>query len=195
MKSRQVGFHLFAAGILVVMLTNPFGILHKTKQNEKSARTLTGVDTSVPIVGTVPMVDFDEQYYIEQEQVKTYLAAVEQQRLADEYQKALDEQRIINEQSARRPAPARVNVSTPSSGSGDCAGVAAIVGWGTVQHESGGNPMAENGIYKGCAQIGLPWWNGACSGLNWTSVTDQATCAQIVMNTQGPSAWTGTYSR
>lgn len=83
--------------------------------------------------------------------------------------------------------------SAPRVVSGDCAAVAEVVGWGTVSRESGGNPGATNGIYLGCAQIGTPWWNGACAGLDWTNVADQATCARIVLNTQGPSAWATTW--
>lgn len=119
-----------------------------------------------------------------------YIATLEeQQRQVDAYLAALEAQRIAN-QRTQAPRP-----QVTSTGSGDCAAVAAIVGWGTVNRESGGNPLAENGIYKGCAQIGIPWWNGKCSGLDWTNPSDQATCAQIVMDSQGPSAWAGTYSQ
>jgi hypothetical protein len=135
---------------------------------------------------------FDPVAYDTQQQfdVEAYLAAVERQRQIDEYLAAVEAQRIADEQAARARSAPR---AAPAQVSGDCAAVAAVVGAGTVQRESGGNPLAENGIYKGCAQIGMPWWNGACAGLDWTNPSDQAECAQIVMRLQGPSAWATTY--
>lgn len=137
-----------------------------------------------------PFVDYDEQFALEVERraVAAYLAAVEEQRLVAEYLAGLEAER---QAAARRPA----SRSSGATVTGDCAKVAAVVGSGTVMRESGGNPGATNGIYLGCAQIGMPWWNGACSGLDWTNTDDQAACAQIVMDVQGPSAWAGTYGR
>lgn len=112
------------------------------------------------------------------------------QRSIDEYLAWRYEQDVAAWAAAHAPP----RTSSRAVNVGDCGLVAEVVGTGTVSHESGGNPLAENGIYKGCAQIGMPWWNGACSGLDWTSVADQAACARIVMNLQGPSAWAGTYS-
>jgi hypothetical protein len=158
------------------------------------------VKTRGPIIGILPMVDFEEQYYIEQEKIAAYFAALEAERIEREREVAEYLEGLYQAEQARLRQAANsarvqtpVRTQTPIVG-GDCSGVAAVIGWGTVQHESGGNPLAENGIYKGCGQIGLPWWNGACAGLNWTNPADQATCAQIVMNLQGPSAWRGTYS-
>lgn len=95
----------------------------------------------------------------------------------------------------RQHQPPRNPSSSPVLGSGDCSAVAAVVGWGTVKNESGGNPFVVNSSdHRGCAQISGGWWGGACSHLNWQDVNDQAECARIVLRLQGPSAWAGTYS-
>jgi hypothetical protein len=129
----------------------------------------------------------------QQYDVDAYLAAVEQQRLVDAYLAAVEAQRIADEAAARAAHPPQSVARAPAQVSGDCAEVAAVVGAGTVQRESGGNPAATNGQYLGCAQIGAGWWGGACSGLDWHNVSDQAECARIVMRLQGPSAWATTY--
>lgn len=191
---------LILSGLLLLGVYISDTVRNDSKQNETSVqkeRNVSAQKVRGPIVPFTPMLDFDEQYYIEEEKVINYIKA-ELQRQIDEflawrynedlaidaYLWAIGHPQIIR----KTPAPARSTVTT-----GDCSGVAAIIGSGTVTNESSWNPLAENGIYKGCAQIGLPWWNGACSGLNWTDVADQVTCTQIVMNTQGPSAWATTY--
>jgi hypothetical protein len=191
MRPRDIWLPIIALGLFLVILVDPCVIKVESKENETSGQAFalsskTGEDNNVPKVHVV-MLDFDEQYFIEQEKtaVAAYLAALETEWLAVEAY--LDG--LYQEQLARqRPQTSRSTVI-----SGDCAGVAVIIGSGTVQRESGGNPLAENGIYKGCGQIGMPWWNGACSGLDWTNPFDQAICAHIVMGIQGPSAWATTY--
>lgn len=106
------------------------------------------------------------------------------------YLDALEAARLAAETRARVPAP---TYHAPTTVSGDCAPVAAIVGWGIVNRESGGNPSAANpsGAY-GCSQTLLSHYNGGvCSGLDPYTVAGQAACTQILYDRGGLAPWSG----
>jgi hypothetical protein len=189
--------YLRIGAILLAILSLGATSAQGSQSQKQEKRSEPEVQVRGPILGTVVMTDFDEQYEIElQREIKEYLdiqfylnVVYPEQQAIEAYLWAI----------AHPPPPPAQPVYHAAGGvtvggvTGDCSAVAAIVGSGTVRRESGGNPLAENGIYKGCAQIGMPWWNGPCAGLNWTNVSDQATCAQIVLERQGPSAWQETW--
>ncbi|HEY3492181.1 MAG TPA: lytic transglycosylase domain-containing protein [Solirubrobacterales bacterium] len=120
-----------------------------------------------------------------------YEAAIEafvhdQQRQVDEYlawQHAQDLEAERQRQTTQRQRP-----STAPSSVGECSGF-PIPDY-IIQRESGGNPWAQNpsGAF-GCTQIMPFWWTGPCSGLDRTVVADQIACTQIILDTQGISAW------
>lgn len=139
-----------------------------------------------PIQGTAVMVDFDEQYYIEQEAIAKYLAAVEEQRKIDEYLAAIEAARVEAERQAALAAAARqrpVNTGYhPGTTVGACTGF-AIPDY-IIQRESGGNPSAYNpsGAY-GCAQTLLSHYSsGSCRGLDPYTIEGQRACVDILSN-------------
>lgn len=148
---------------------------------------LVGVYLYAPVVGPEVQAEIDAQAtgaYIEAVAVRQYLDAVwvEQQAVAA-YLWAL-----------AHPPRATSRAPTSVAGSGDCGPVAEVVGWGVVMRESTGQPWVVNGSdHRGCAQISGGWWGGACGHLDWTSINDQAECARIVLQLQGPSAWAQTW--
>jgi hypothetical protein len=140
-----------------------------------------------PIVGIVTMVDYDEQYAIQEEQaIQAYLAAVENQRRVDAYLAELaaaEQARQAAEAEAQRKyqgsqrAPALNNTTV-----GDCTGF-AIPDY-IIQRESGGNPSAMNpsGAY-GCAQTLLSHYSsGSCRGLDPYTIEGQRACVDILSN-------------
>lgn len=115
-------------------------------------------------------------------------------RAVAEYLAWQHEQDVAAWAAAHQPPPTRRAAPAVVAGSGDCGPVAEVVGWGVVMRESTGNPYVVNSSdHRGCAQISGGWWGGACSGLDWTNVNDQASCARIVLELQGPSAWAQTW--
>ncbi len=91
-------------------------------------------------------------------------------------------------QRATRSAPPSVSVS------GDCAPVAAIIGWGIVNRESGGDPSKWNtqgsGAF-GCSQTLITHYNdnGVCAGINPYTVDGQTKCTQILFDRGGLEPW------
>lgn len=92
-----------------------------------------------------------------------------------------------------RPSTTRATVTPTWNGVGDCTGF-PIPDY-VITRESRGNPGAVNatsGAY-GCTQIMPGWWGGACSDLDQTTVEGQRACTQIILDTQGPGAWSETW--
>lgn len=137
-------------------------------------------------VATAQFLADRDAYFAELVAVAAYLDALEQGRLAAEAEAAaLAAQNAVR--TVSRPA-----VSTVTGG--DCAPVAAIIGWGIVNRESGGNPNAANpsGAF-GCSQTLLSHYNGGiCSGLDPYTVAGQAACTQILYDRAGLSPWAQT---
>lgn len=187
--------YLRIGAILLAILSLGATSAQGSQSLKQEKRPKPEVQVRGPILAISPMTDFDEQYYIEQEQIAAYLAAVEQQRQIDAYLAALEETRLANEEAARRAsAAARVVASQPRN-----SGVTGVCGGATngadqfISHESGGNP----GVYNtqgsgawGCYQIMPGTWASSCSDLGQhgsASPEQQAACASRLPM----SAWGG----
>ena len=143
------------------------------------------VKTQGPIVATSPFViDFDEQYEIEQESIRKYLAEEHERQVLAYYAEV---QRQIDEEAARQAALAAARRSPtpsyhPGTTDGACSGF-AIPDY-IIQRESGGNPSAYNpsGAY-GCAQTLLSHYSsGSCRGLDPYSIEGQRECVYRLSN-------------
>jgi len=183
---------LLVGGVVSVALVAPW--LITTKSGTSRAESPTAeikTATRGPIVGTVPMVDYEEQYAVEEEQrqVTAYLAAVkaEEDRQVAEYLAAVEAERLRQEQEAARLHPpvqrAPAPISRGGTTVGECTGF-AIPDY-IIQRESGGNPNAMNpsGAY-GCAQTLLSHYNsgGSCAGLDPYSIDGQRECVWRLSN-------------
>ncbi len=123
-----------------------------------------------------------------EEQARIEYIRIENERLAAEEAARLEAERVARARTA--PVQPVVSPGTGSTG-GDCSAVAALIGQAIVNRESGGNPNAVNsstGAF-GCAQVMPAWWSGRCAGLDRYSIAGQVACVQIILSTQGMSAW------
>lgn len=112
----------------------------------------------------------------------------------DAYLAAVESARVEAERAAQAAQRATQTVSrAPVSISGDCAPVAAIIGWGIVNRESGGNPGAVNPSSGaiGCSQTLPSHYNsgGTCAGLDMYSVAGQTECTQRLYDASGLRPW------
>lgn len=135
-------------------------------------------------------------YLAAAQQVTDYYEGLERERQIREYL-AAEADRLAAEEAARVAAARTAPGVTPAGGGagGDCGPVAAIVGWGIVMRESGGNPNAQNassGAY-GCSQT-LPSHyrpGGVCEGLDMYTVAGQTECTQRLYDRGGLRPWGG----
>lgn len=154
-----------AVGTILATVGLGFGVRGADQPKPK----VQTVQTRGPIVGTVTMVDYDEQYYIEQE-VSAYLAALEAERIEHERQVAEYVEGVLRAQAeelarAQRSSQRTQVASIPSpSVTGQCGGATNGADQ-FIQHESGGNP----GVYNtqgsgawGCYQIMPGTWASSC---------------------------------
>lgn len=122
--------------------------------------------TRGPIVGTVVMTDFEERYYVEQEQIAAYLAIVEEQRKLDEYLASVETERIHQEQAAAAHSyrPSNNTAALAANYSAGSGGIAACI----RQRESGGNYAINTGNgFFGAYQFTPGTWNTAVSGAGY----------------------------
>jgi Transglycosylase-like domain len=154
------------------------------KSERPKAGVARGRPNDIPDVLSAAAAALDA-FYAEQARLET--ERLEQERLAAEEAARLEAERQAR---ARPPVPAAPRRTSGSVG--DCTGFP--VPDAVIQRESGGSPNAANpsGAY-GCTQIMPGWWSGACAGLDKYSVDGQRACTQIIVNTQGPSAWSATW--
>lgn len=132
-----------------------------------------------PILGTVPMVDFDEQYEIEQEKVRQYLAAVELQRQIDEYLNSLYQAQLQEQarQAAANRAAAAVPTIRTNSGSGPHSDA---WWWGVAICEQGGRNDPYFGYFS--------WMDGSAAGLTWEQQVAKSNALLSRVSSESP-AW------
>jgi Transglycosylase SLT domain len=168
-------------------LTAPWLVSTQSDTSKHALISTHQTESRGPIVGTVPMVDMDEQYVIQQE-VDSYLAALkaEEDRKVAEYLAAVEAQRQQEERARQASATSHqgsYNAPAPNGITvGDCTGF-SIPSY-IIQRESGGNPNAMNpsGAY-GCAQTLLSHYSsGSCRGLDPYTIEGQRACVDILSN-------------
>lgn len=180
----------FVLALALAVGTSVAAISHQTPL-ERS------VSAAKPPRVSAPTVSGPEAFYavdtaavlawIDGELARRYLDALEAERL--------ERERAAAEAEARAAAVRRQDVPRPTTAGGDCAPVAAIIGWGIVNRESGGNPGAVNpssGAF-GCSQTLPSHYNpgGTCAGLDMYSVEGQTECTQRLYNAGGLRPWGG----
>ena len=176
---------LLAGGVVSIAVLSPWMISTQADTSRaESPKAEIKTAKTTPIVGIVPMVDYDEQFYIEEEKaIAAYLAAVEEHRKVNEYLAAVEAERIRQDELERsRQASQRAPAPTRGSTVGECTGF-AIPDY-IIQRESGGNPNAMNpsGAY-GCAQTLLSHYSsGSCRGLDPYTIEGQRACVDILSN-------------
>jgi Transglycosylase SLT domain len=179
---------LLLGTLVSISLTAPW--LISTQADTSTAESPKAeIKTAVrgPIVAISPMMDYDEQYYIQEEQraIAAYYAALEEQRKIDEYLAAVEAERVRQAELARTQSQSNRAPALITSGGttvGECTGfsIPAYI----IQRESGGNPNAMNpsGAY-GCAQTLLSHYSsGSCRGLDPHTIEGQRACVDILSN-------------
>lgn len=130
-----------------------------------------------PIVGTSLMVDFDEQYELEQVKIAEYLAAeairIEAERLEAERQAEL--QRQAEAAAARRQAPSVPTIRTGTSGPHSDAWW-----WGVAICEQGGRNDPYYGYFS--------WMDGSAAGLTWEQQVAKSNALLASVSSESP-AW------
>ena len=160
---------LLVGCVVSVALASPWLISTQsdTSRAESPDAEIKTEPTAPANIGTMTMVDYDEQYEIEQVEIAAYLAALEEQRKIDEYLAAVEAERIRQEQEAARSrsqpsqnTAALMGPSAPNYAAGS-GGITACI----RQRESGGNYAINTGNgYFGAYQFTPGTWNNAVSG-------------------------------
>lgn len=167
-------FSKLLAGTLVsIGLTSPWLV---TTQSDTSRAESPKAEIKTakrgPIVGVLPMTDPDEQYEITQVQVAQYLAALEEQRLVNEYLDALETARIAEverqRQLALRSTPQNTAAPMTSTNSANYAAGSGGIAECIRGRESGGNYAINTGNgYLGAYQFTPGTWNNAVSNAGY----------------------------
>jgi hypothetical protein len=164
-------------------LTAPWLVSTQSDTSKHALISTHQMESRGPIVGTVPMVDMDEQYVIQQE-VDAYLAALkaEEDRKVAEYLAAVEAQRQQEERARQASATSHQgSYNAPAPTYSDRG-----INWDAIANcESGGNWAINTGNgFSGGLQFTQSTWIGAGGGA-YAPTAAQATREQQIAVASG----------